>query len=332
MLQQRSLFLACAVLCSALHSAYAFAPLALSPVSVRSKQHASLSRLSMQSGPTGQKKADGTFDAKPFYARSDQMADLMACSFTSMLRLGTGALTSGFSLSLEKDDPAVYSAIRFGGYMLKEGSAVGSFNRPAQPLQLYEFESCPFCRKVREGVAILDLDVEFRPCPKEGTRYRPEVVERGGKAMFPFLVDPNTGKEMYESDDILQYLFEQYGDGRVPWQLRGGATLSAALGLLPRAGRGGRAGGGKKAAQRVEVWGYEGSPFSRVVREELSGLEVAHLWRSAARGSPKKQSLFQATGSAQLPYLSDPNTGVQMFESAAIIDYLRATYGPDGAA
>lgn len=39
-----------------------------------------------QSGPTGQKKADGTFDAKPFYARSDQMADLMACSFTSMLR------------------------------------------------------------------------------------------------------------------------------------------------------------------------------------------------------------------------------------------------------
>lgn len=28
----------------------------------------------------------------------------------------------------------------------------------------------------------------------------------------------------------------------------------------------------------------------------------------------------------QVPYLEDPNTGVQMFESAEIIDYLRATY------
>ncbi len=26
---------------------------------------------------------------------------------------------------------------------------VGSFPRPGQPLELYEFESCPFCRKVR---------------------------------------------------------------------------------------------------------------------------------------------------------------------------------------
>lgn len=29
---------------------------------------------------------------------------------------------------------------------------------------------------------------------------------------------------------------------------------------------------------------------------------------------------------AQVPYLDDPNTGVKMFESAEIIDYLRATY------
>jgi hypothetical protein len=25
---------------------------------------------------------------------------------------------------------------------------------------------CPFCRKVREAVNILDLDVLFKPCPK----------------------------------------------------------------------------------------------------------------------------------------------------------------------
>ena len=28
----------------------------------------------------------------------------------------------------------------------------------------------------------------------------------------------------------------------------------------------------------------------------------------------------------QVPYLQDPNTGVEMFESAEIAEYLRATY------
>ena len=30
---------------------------------------------------------------------------------------------------------------------------------PAQPLQLYEFEACPFCRRVREAITDLDLEV-----------------------------------------------------------------------------------------------------------------------------------------------------------------------------
>ena len=31
------------------------------------------------------------------------------------------------------------------------------------------------------------------PCPKGGTRFRPEIRRRGGKEQFPYLVDPNTG-------------------------------------------------------------------------------------------------------------------------------------------
>ena len=50
--------------------------------------------------------------------------------------------------------------------------------------------------KVREAVAILDLDVLYRPCPKDGTRYRPEAIQKGGKQMFPYMEDPNTGKAM----------------------------------------------------------------------------------------------------------------------------------------
>ena len=100
------------------------------------------------------------------------------------------------------------------------GVFVGKLGRrPEQPLELYEFEGCPFCRKVREAFTILDLEARIWPCPKGGPRYRPELQERGGKAQFPYLVDPNTGKEMYESDDIIRYLFETYGDGAVPLAL-----------------------------------------------------------------------------------------------------------------
>lgn len=40
--------------------------------------------------------------------------------------------------------------------------------QPRKPIEIYEFEGCPFCRKVREAVNILDLDVLFYPCPQGG--------------------------------------------------------------------------------------------------------------------------------------------------------------------
>ena len=36
-----------------------------------------------------------------------------------------------------------------------------------------------------------------------------------GKGQFPFLVDPNNGKQMLESDAIINYLYNEYGDGQV---------------------------------------------------------------------------------------------------------------------
>ena len=36
--------------------------------------------------------------------------------------------------------------------------------------------------------------------------------------------------------------------------------------------------------------------------------------------------LFERTGRVQVPYLIDPNTGVEMFESTAIVAYLDKTY------
>ena len=40
-------------------------------------------------------------------------------------------------------------------------------------------------------------------------------MKETGKSQFPYMKDPNTGKSMLESTDIIQYLFEQYGDGEV---------------------------------------------------------------------------------------------------------------------
>lgn len=42
-----------------------------------------------------------------------------------------------------------------------------------------------------------------------------QAAAMSGKGQFPFLVDPNTGKQMLESDAIINYLWNEYGDGQV---------------------------------------------------------------------------------------------------------------------
>ena len=86
--------------------------------------------------------------------------------------------------------------------------------RPKQRLELYEFEACPYCRKVREALSMLDLDAMVYPCPKGGPRFRQEAIERGGKAQFPYLVDPNTGASCTSRTTSSRYLFAEYGDGQ----------------------------------------------------------------------------------------------------------------------
>lgn len=264
-----------------------------------------------------------------FVVPEGQLKNIASAAFPALMRLGCGGFASGYKVSLVPDD-GKYAVISVLGRKLRETSAVASFNRPKQPIVLYEFEGCPFCRKVREAVNILDLDVLFKPTPKDGPTWRPEAIAKGGKKQFPYMEDPNTGTAMYESDGIISYLFNTYGDGKVPLGLRLGplTTISCALGMLPRAWSGSAYKGPSKLPEQPLVyWGYEMSPFCKVVREKLCELELPHIERSAARGSPKRQELFERWGTFQVPYLEDPNTGIAMFESSAIIKYLQDTYG-----
>ncbi|MEW6297359.1 MAG: glutathione S-transferase N-terminal domain-containing protein [Thermodesulfobacteriota bacterium] len=204
--------------------------------------------------------------------------------------------------------------------------------RPQKPLELYEFEACPFCRKVREALTVLDLDAIIYPCPKGGPRFREEVKRRGGKAQFPYLVDPNTGKEMYESDDITRYLFATYGPGTVPFMLSAGplTNATASTASIMRLWRGSFYRRSTPPALLLELYSYEGSPFCRIVREALCELELPYLLHNVAKGSPKREAFVQRAGKMQVPYLVDPNHNVAMFESADIVAYLQATYAESG--
>ena len=125
--------------------------------------------------------------------------------------------------------------------------------QPGNLLQLYDIENCPYCRIVREALTELNLDAQIYPCPKRGERYRPQVIEQGGKAQFPYLVDPNTGVEMYESLDIVAYLFETYGNRSLPLKWRAGRmqTAGSMLASATRLRRGMKARTGTPAGRAV---------------------------------------------------------------------------------
>ena len=90
------------------------------------------------------------------------------------------------------------------------GSVVAAERRaPGRLLELWDFEACPYCRKVREVLSELDLDYVAHPVPHGGGR-RAALVALGGKMQVPYLIDPNTGAEMYESDEIVGYLQTRY--------------------------------------------------------------------------------------------------------------------------
>ncbi len=221
--------------------------------------------------------------------------------------------------------------------------------KPSKTLELYEFEGCPFCRLVREALTELDLDVIVYPCPKRGARFRPKVTDMGGKALFPFLVDPNSGKQMYESLDIVAYLYETYGQRTLPLKWRAGALqkISSIGSGIPRFGKGISARPSHAPAQKLALYSFEASPFARPVRELLCELELPYVLRNAGRTSlldwvpppvrdalnivptsklKNRKELLRRAGRISIPYLVDPNSGTELSSSTDILDYLNETY------
>jgi len=222
--------------------------------------------------------------------------------------------------------------------------------QPEQPIILYEYEACPFCRLVRETLTELDLDAEIRPCPRGGQRFRAEARDIAGRMQFPLMVDPNTQKVIQDSRKIIAYLYATYCERKQPRPTLGSNfdNLRSQLGTLPRPLQGLRSTADRFPAHPLVLYSFESSPYSRLVREKLCELEIPYVLKNTGKarwkdmGPPEMRAalfpnepvtgrnrleLLERTGKVQLPYLIDPNTNTEMFESADICAYLETTYG-----
>ena len=152
---------------------------------------------------------------------------------------------------------------------------------------------------------------------------------------------------MAESRDIIEYLWETYGQGAAP--KRGPlAVPSSGLASAMRLWRGSFAKTSARAPEEpLVLYSFEASPYSRLVREVLAEMELPYLLRSMAKEKAgdigtswlrlergeyrpvrggRREALEEMGGKIQVPYLIDPNAGVAMYESSDIIDHLRQTY------
>lgn len=235
--------------------------------------------------------------------------------------------------------------LRFGrGAIVAPGASQSK--RPQKMLKIYQYEACPFCKKVREVISELDLDVLVYPTPREtlasygymkDSRFRPQALKIGGKNQFPLLVDENTNTVLYESEDIIKYLYSHYGEEakeNIPMKIQAFLPSFVSMGFLktsillrPLAHMGMIRVPSKEPKVPLELWGFEASPFVKLVREWLDCLEIPYISHSMAKSAVEKRDSFRKKhGKTLFPYIEDPNTGFKSFESDLIIKYLQKTY------
>jgi len=278
----------------------------------------------------------------------NQVWDVAYTSLLFLLRSGSGTFASGYTLSLIPRDASLYTPFSIGPYQLLESSSSPSPSSPATTkttktkIQIYD--QSPSTRQsypIHELISRLGLEVTYHPCPVGGTTRRMLLDSKnyGEGTNFPILMDGENGVELFGGGDITDYIVRFWGGGRVGGV--GGTARPLALGPLPLIS--GSAVTRRKPSNPppnpLILYTFEGCPYSRSVREELYALEIVYRQVSCPRGSVNRQRLFEKTmknvdgtegeggGRFQVPYLEDPNTGVGLFESGVIVEYLRGRYG-----
>ncbi|HCA28041.1 MAG TPA: glutaredoxin [Betaproteobacteria bacterium] len=79
-------------------------------------------------------------------------------------------------------------------------------------LTLYQFNTCPFCIKVRRAIKRLSLRIETRDA-RRNPQHREELLQGGGQIKVPCLKivdDQGNATWLYESNDIIAHLQDRY--------------------------------------------------------------------------------------------------------------------------
>lgn len=85
-------------------------------------------------------------------------------------------------------------------------------NEQAKGLSMYQFFACPFCVKTRRAIHRLNVPIEYRNAQRPG-QYRDDLAKLGGAIKVPCLriEQDGEGQWLYESNDIIAYLEQQFG-------------------------------------------------------------------------------------------------------------------------
>ena len=263
----------------------------------------------------------------------------------SIFRLFTGGIVEGYQLGIVNRDPSQYTVLPLGETkQLSETSLVKTAVKDTikmSSIKFYNQEFDPSCRLIREACSILALKVEIIPVSsKDDVNIYNDVSPK----QIPAIEDPNTGVELRNNKNngkendiqiMLSYLFKTYGNGQVPINFNPSiAGLTANIAMASRLYGFSL---DKLSLQKskssdppelpLKVWGHVSSPFCDLVFEKLDLLNLKYEVQYTPRGSANRQKLLDLVGKFQVPYLEDPNTGIELFESQAICEYLTKQYG-----
>jgi hypothetical protein len=213
-------------------------------------------------------------------------------------------------------------------------------------LVLYDRENDPDCRLLRELLTELQLDALILPCPIGGKRYA-RKLPLGSR--LPRLVDRGEDVNAEGLRACLEHVLTHYAEAGwsrdllASWPMRLSSKLASSL----RGDAGSQARPSRAPRKPLELYSFESSPYSRLVRERLCELELRWILRSFGKEqlsdwgppnlrltlkpwSPKpggrRERMLADTGKAQVPYLIDPNAKVELFESVKILEHLDREY------
>ena len=71
-------------------------------------------------------------------------------------------------------------------------------------LELFILENCPYCIKVMNFMD--EKEIEYTKIDIKNKDSENSLIQIGGKRQVPFLVDTDRNIQMYESNDIIEYL------------------------------------------------------------------------------------------------------------------------------